>query len=146
MCCLYVPRVGYLPQVPTYIYIRISIYICIYVLSIYIYIYIPIYIYIYIGIYMYVCIYIYIYIYICIRQVPWVKNGSVLDNITLRSVVMEERGGEGGGHTNGPALLDHVLEACDLFRDIEQWPKGLQTEVGERGIQLSGIRSLLAVY
>jgi len=91
---------------------------------------------------MYVCIYIYIYIYICIRQVPWVKNGSVLDNITLRSVVMEERGGEGGGHTNGPALLDHVLEACDLFRDIEQWPKGLQTEVGERGIQLSGGQKL----
>jgi ABC-type bacteriocin/lantibiotic exporter with double-glycine peptidase domain len=37
------------------------------------------------------------------------------------------------------------MQACDLLPDVEQWPQGLNTEVGERGIQLSGgqkVRSL----
>jgi len=31
-----------------------------------------------------------------------------------------------------------VVERCGLVRDLEQWPSGLDTQVGERGIQLSG--------
>lgn len=58
-------------------------------------------------------------------QVPWIMNGTVKDNILF-------------GHKYDPQFYQHVLKACALTVDLTMLPKGDKTEVGEKGISLSG--------
>lgn len=58
-------------------------------------------------------------------QVPWIMNGTVKENILF-------------GHKFDPEFYDHVLKACALTVDLSILPKGDKTEVGEKGISLSG--------
>lgn len=58
-------------------------------------------------------------------QVPWIINGTVRENILF-------------GHKYEPAFYQHVLKACALSVDLKILPKGDKTEVGEKGISLSG--------
>ncbi|KAI8377534.1 multi drug resistance-associated protein MRP [Radiomyces spectabilis] len=58
-------------------------------------------------------------------QQPWVMNASLRDNIIF-------------GHRWDPDFYDKVLEACSLKSDIQILAAGDQTEIGERGINLSG--------
>lgn len=58
-------------------------------------------------------------------QVPWILNATVKDNILF-------------GSRDDPEFYSHVIEACALTRDFELLADGDQTEVGEKGISLSG--------
>lgn len=60
-----------------------------------------------------------------VAQVPWIMNGSVKDNILF-------------GHKYDPEFYQHVIKACALTVDLKILPKGDQTQVGEKGISLSG--------
>ncbi|RCH98429.1 ATP-binding cassette, sub-C (CFTR MRP), member 9, partial [Rhizopus stolonifer] len=60
-----------------------------------------------------------------VPQQPWVMNASLRDNIVF-------------GHRWDPQFYERVLEACSLKSDIAILSGGDQTEIGERGINLSG--------
>lgn len=57
--------------------------------------------------------------------IPWVQNASIRDNITFGTLYNEE-------------WYQKVVEVCSLRRDFQTLPAGDATEVGERGITLSG--------
>lgn len=56
---------------------------------------------------------------------PWVLNASVRENITF-------------GHRWDPKFYAETVKSCALARDIAQLPNGDETQVGNRGISLSG--------
>ena len=60
-----------------------------------------------------------------VAQQPWVMNASVKENILF-------------GHRFDPVFYDKTVKACALTEDFAQLPDGDETEVGERGISLSG--------
>ena len=60
-----------------------------------------------------------------VAQQPWVMNASVKENIIF-------------GHRWDPHFYDQTVKACALLEDFKTLPDGDQTEVGERGISLSG--------
>lgn len=60
-----------------------------------------------------------------VAQSPWVMNASVKENIVF-------------GHRWDPRFYERTLQACALTEDLKTLPDGDQTEVGERGISLSG--------
>lgn len=60
-----------------------------------------------------------------VPQVPWIMNGTVKDNILF-------------GHVYDAEFYNQVLKACALTVDLAILPKGDRTEVGEKGISLSG--------
>ncbi|KAK7681180.1 hypothetical protein QCA50_015795 [Cerrena zonata] len=60
-----------------------------------------------------------------VPQVPWIMNATVKDNVLF-------------GHKFDAQFYDRVLKACALNIDLKILPKGDKTEVGEKGISLSG--------
>ncbi|KAJ2894451.1 hypothetical protein MKZ38_007530 [Zalerion maritima] len=60
-----------------------------------------------------------------VAQQAWVLNASVRDNILF-------------GHRWDPEFYDETIKACALLEDFAQLPHGDRTEVGDRGIALSG--------
>lgn len=56
---------------------------------------------------------------------PWVQNATVRDNIIF-------------GRPYDEAWYNQVITSCSLSRDLQILPAGDMTEVGERGITLSG--------
>jgi ATP-binding cassette subfamily C (CFTR/MRP) protein 1 len=60
-----------------------------------------------------------------VAQQPWVMNASVKDNILF-------------GHRYDSMFYEQTVKACALLEDFAQLPDGDETEVGERGISLSG--------
>jgi ABC-type multidrug transport system fused ATPase/permease subunit len=60
-----------------------------------------------------------------VAQQAWVMNASVKENIVF-------------GHRWDPSFYDQTVRACALLEDFESLPDGDRTEVGERGISLSG--------
>lgn len=60
-----------------------------------------------------------------VAQQSWVMNASVRENIVF-------------GYRWDPAFYDRTIKACALTEDFASLPDGDQTEVGERGISLSG--------
>ena len=60
-----------------------------------------------------------------VQQECFIMGGTVLDNIVFGKEVNEER-------------LKEVIHACCLESDLEDFPQGLDTEIGERGLNLSG--------
>ena len=60
-----------------------------------------------------------------VAQQPWVMNASVRENIVF-------------GHRWDPTFYEKTINACALVEDMKSLPDGDQTEVGERGISLSG--------
>ncbi|CAI2360453.1 unnamed protein product [Moneuplotes crassus] len=59
------------------------------------------------------------------QQVPWIQNKSIRENI-LFGLQMDE------------AKYNEVIEMCELGPDLEALPGGDLTEIGEKGINLSG--------
>lgn len=60
-----------------------------------------------------------------VAQQPWIMNASVKENILF-------------GHRFDPEFYQKTVNACALVDDFAQLPDGDETEVGERGISLSG--------
>lgn len=60
-----------------------------------------------------------------VSQSPWIQNATVKENITF-------------GHRWDPQFYDQTVKACALLEDFSVLPDGDETEVGERGISLSG--------
>ena len=60
-----------------------------------------------------------------VAQSPWVMNATVKENITF-------------GHRWDPYFYERTISACAFADDLKTLPDGDQTEVGERGISLSG--------
>jgi ABC-type bacteriocin/lantibiotic exporter with double-glycine peptidase domain len=58
-------------------------------------------------------------------QTPWLQNRSIKENII-------------GTNIEDEAWYRHVLYTCDLDQDISQMPDGHNTQVGNRGISISG--------
>ena len=60
-----------------------------------------------------------------VAQQSWVMNASVKENVVF-------------GHRWDPHFYELTIKACALLEDLKTLPDGDQTEVGERGISLSG--------
>ncbi|OCF43197.1 metal resistance protein ycf1 [Kwoniella heveanensis CBS 569] len=58
-------------------------------------------------------------------QNSWILSATVKDNIVF-------------GHRFDPEFYEQVLDACALRQDIAVLPEGDRTEVGEKGVSLSG--------
>ncbi|KAJ3316885.1 Multidrug resistance-associated protein 1, partial [Boothiomyces sp. JEL0866] len=58
-------------------------------------------------------------------QQPWILTGSIEKNIVFNSLTDEQ-------------LLTKVVNACGLGQDLNELQNGLQTEIGENGVNLSG--------
>ena len=60
-----------------------------------------------------------------VQQVPWIQNKTIRENITFGMPFDREK-------------YERVVDICELTRDLEIMPAGDQTEIGEKGINLSG--------
>ncbi|KAJ2076930.1 hypothetical protein H4R24_005425, partial [Coemansia sp. RSA 988] len=60
-----------------------------------------------------------------VPQQPWILNATLRDNILFGSAYDEE-------------FYNRVIDACALIQDIDTFLAGDMTEIGERGINLSG--------
>jgi ATP-binding cassette, subfamily C (CFTR/MRP), member 1 len=60
-----------------------------------------------------------------VAQSSWIMNATVKDNITF-------------GHRFDPQFYEQTIKACALVDDLAALPDGDETQVGERGISLSG--------
>ncbi len=58
-------------------------------------------------------------------QDPWIFSGTIRDNILAGEKMDQE-------------WYTKVVEACSLTQDIDMFPDGDQTSVGEKGMVLSG--------
>lgn len=58
-------------------------------------------------------------------QTAWIQNATIQDNILFDTPLDEER-------------YKRVVKACCLEQDLKLFPFGDQTEIGERGVNLSG--------
>ncbi|KAK0467750.1 multidrug resistance-associated ABC transporter [Desarmillaria tabescens] len=58
-------------------------------------------------------------------QVAWIRNATLRENILFGQKLDEDR-------------LREVISACGLERDLAMLPHGEETEIGEKGINLSG--------
>lgn len=63
-----------------------------------------------------------------VSQVPWVRAGSVKENILF-------------GDTMDREMYDGVIDACALGPDLDCLPHHDETQLGEQGINLSGNRT-----
>ena len=60
-----------------------------------------------------------------VQQTPWILNQTVRDNILF---------GQEFDHTR----YNNIIEACQLLKDFEMLEAGDMTEIGEKGMNLSG--------
>ncbi|KAF5360312.1 hypothetical protein D9758_009126 [Tetrapyrgos nigripes] len=60
-----------------------------------------------------------------VPQTPWIKNATVRENIVF-------------GNEDNEARFREVIRACSLEHDLELLSQGENTEIGEKGINLSG--------
>ncbi|EGZ11447.1 hypothetical protein PHYSODRAFT_338156 [Phytophthora sojae] len=58
-------------------------------------------------------------------QQPWIQNMTIRDNILF-------------GQAFGDNKYQRILDVCGLLPDLEQFPGGDATEIGQKGINLSG--------
>ncbi len=61
-----------------------------------------------------------------IPQEPFLFSGSIAENITL------------GNPQASAERIDRAVKSASLFEDVESFPRGLETPVGEKGVILSG--------
>lgn len=59
------------------------------------------------------------------NQQPWILTDTIEGNIVFNQPFDQEK-------------LDMIVKVCGLEKDLELFPAGLKTEIGEKGINLSG--------
>jgi len=59
------------------------------------------------------------------QQIPWIVSGTVKENVLF-------------GHPEDSERYASCISACALGSDLREMPAGDETEIGERGISLSG--------
>lgn len=59
------------------------------------------------------------------QQIPWIQNKSIRENILF-------------GLPYDDAKYKNTIKICELTRDLEILPNLDETEIGEKGINLSG--------
>lgn len=59
------------------------------------------------------------------QQIPWIQNKSIRENILF-------------GLEYDQAKYEETIKICELTRDLEILPNLDETEIGEKGINLSG--------
>ncbi|KAG5647497.1 hypothetical protein DXG03_009434 [Asterophora parasitica] len=60
-----------------------------------------------------------------VPQTPWIRNATLRENILFGCADNEEK-------------FRNIVKACHLEHDLEMLPRGERTEIGEKGINLSG--------
>ncbi|KAL5511261.1 hypothetical protein ACEPAH_4476 [Sanghuangporus vaninii] len=60
-----------------------------------------------------------------VPQQPWIMNATLQENVLF-------------GKNDDNAKFEEVVHACSLQHDINMLPNGVDTEIGEKGINLSG--------
>lgn len=60
-----------------------------------------------------------------VQQSPWIQNKTIRDNITYNEELDKAR-------------YYDAVESCELLRDLEILKAGDLTEIGEKGVNLSG--------
>ncbi|KAF9447357.1 multidrug resistance-associated ABC transporter [Macrolepiota fuliginosa MF-IS2] len=60
-----------------------------------------------------------------VPQTPWIKNATLRENVLF-------------GREDDEGRFREVIKACSLEHDLEVLPNGEETEIGEKGINLSG--------
>lgn len=65
-------------------------------------------------------------------QVPWIMPASLRDNVTFQRPMQAAR-------------YNSVIDACALNHDLAELPAGDLTELGERGVNLSGVLMCVCV-
>ena len=60
-----------------------------------------------------------------VSQIPWIENDTVRNNVLFNLPFDADR-------------YDHILEISELKPDLEMFIGGDMTEIGEKGINLSG--------
>ena len=60
-----------------------------------------------------------------VSQTPWVYSGTVRENIVFGMPFVEEK-------------YNKIIDVCDLAKDLSSFSKHDQTEIGQRGVILSG--------
>ncbi|KAJ3067411.1 Multidrug resistance-associated protein 1 [Podochytrium sp. JEL0797] len=58
-------------------------------------------------------------------QEPWIISGTIQENITLLDNSLVDS-------------CEMAVEACSLTKDLSSFPSGIKTQIGEKGINLSG--------
>ncbi|KAI3649380.1 hypothetical protein MP228_005765, partial [Amoeboaphelidium protococcarum] len=58
-------------------------------------------------------------------QQPWIKNGSVKDNVSFGDDFRQDQ-------------FDHAVQVTALAQDLDWLPNGANTLLGEKGVQISG--------
>jgi ABC-type multidrug transport system fused ATPase/permease subunit len=58
-------------------------------------------------------------------QQPWIKTGTVQENIVFHNDMVTEK-------------LNNAIQCCSLATDLQQLRDGLDTQLGEEGVNLSG--------
>ena len=66
-------------------------------------------------------------------QTPWILNATIRDNIIFGLPINEAR-------------YEKVMNICQLLHDLTLLEKGDLTEIGERGINLSGALNIFEFY
>ncbi|CAD6567059.1 MAG: hypothetical protein TREMPRED_003289 [Tremellales sp. Tagirdzhanova-0007] len=63
-----------------------------------------------------------------VPQHAWVQSGTIRENITFSSKPEDV----------DEARVNEIIDACALRPEVEMWPDGDETKIGEKGITLSG--------
>ena len=78
-----------------------------------------------------------------VSQQAWIQNMSLKDNILFNhsngTNTQSTSNSKSKLHLYSQKRYDQVLEACSLQSDLEMLSNGDETEIGENGINLSGV-------
>jgi ATP-binding cassette subfamily B multidrug efflux pump len=73
-----------------------------------------------------------------LAQDPYLFSGTVRDNIILGSATLRQAHDGAPEASHVSRVLTSVLSCAALGEDLRTFPAGLETEIGERGIRVSG--------
>ena len=78
-----------------------------------------------------------------VNQIPWILSGSLKSNVLWSALpnAMPSNENDPSCDNDGAQSIKRfqtVLQRCGLDTDVEQWKDGVETLIGEKGVNLSG--------